>query len=97
MTEIKKAFGKETFYLREIETDNLSIYGCGFEAGRESMRCRKINIFYCEDCDKYFEEDDIIATQPDGGHFCPDCRGDHLNCFTTEKEIVFILNEENNK
>jgi len=46
----------------------------------------------CNECQKYFDSEDLIYIQPDIGAFCPECHSDDLDMLS-EREVLEELNE----
>ncbi len=48
-------------------------------------------IYYCEKCELYFPEEELIDILPDGGRFHNECKDEDINQMS-EEEIIEELN-----
>jgi hypothetical protein len=53
---------------------------------------RAMSIYRCNECEVYFDDNEIISVQPDGGVFHDNCKKDDYDELT-HNEILEALND----
>ena len=51
-----------------------------------------MKVIRCNNCDKFYSDDELTYIQPDVGAFCPECKSADLD-FMLDSEVIEELND----